>query len=76
MLPFVMAGFLGRRCRWPLETGAATCRTAPALQKIAADTPAAADKSPKDAEAQYRVAVAANSYLAEVCARSPRQEGG
>jgi tetratricopeptide (TPR) repeat protein len=37
----------------------------PALEKMAAESAAAADKSPKDAGAQYRAALAA-SYVAEV----------
>jgi tetratricopeptide (TPR) repeat protein len=37
----------------------------PALEKMAAETAAAAEKSPKDADAQYRAALAA-SYVAEV----------
>jgi tetratricopeptide (TPR) repeat protein len=37
----------------------------PALEKIVADSAAAAAKAPNDAEAQYRVALA-SSYLAEV----------
>jgi tetratricopeptide (TPR) repeat protein len=36
------------------------------LQKIISDLQAAADKAPKDAEAQYKVALA-NSYLGEIC---------
>lgn len=37
----------------------------PALEKMAAEAGAAAEKSPKDADAQYRAALAA-SYIAEV----------
>jgi tetratricopeptide (TPR) repeat protein len=65
MLAFVMAGFLAAAAApSPLEM-ARDLQDRPALQKFVAESLAAADKAPKDAEAQYRAAVAA-SYLAEV----------
>ena len=64
MLALLMAGFLAAAAPSPLDM-ARDQQDRPALQKLVADYMAAADKAPKDAEAQYRAALAA-SYLAEV----------
>jgi tetratricopeptide (TPR) repeat protein len=64
MIPvLVMAAFFAA-ANPALET-ARDLQDRPALEKLAADSAAAADKAPNDAEAQFRAAVAA-SYLAEV----------
>ncbi len=47
----------------------------PALQKFAADFSAAADKNPKDAQAQYKAALA-QSYLAEVAIEQRDKNAG
>jgi tetratricopeptide (TPR) repeat protein len=74
LILFVLAFFASslRLCVKPVEAAPApeldTARDRqdrPALQKILTDLSAAADKAPKDADAQYRAALAA-SYLAEV----------
>ncbi|HEV2448470.1 MAG TPA: tetratricopeptide repeat protein [Candidatus Sulfopaludibacter sp.] len=65
MLALLMAGYLAAAAApSPLET-ARDAQDRAALQKLAADAMAAADKSPNDAAVQYRAALAA-SYLAEV----------
>src|ERR1700685_4269862 len=64
MIPvLVMAAFFAA-ANPALET-ARDLQDRPALEKLAADSAAAAEKAPNDAEAQYGAAVAA-SYLAEV----------
>src|ERR1700721_955714 len=64
MIPvLVMAAFFAA-ANPALET-ARDLQDRPALERLAADSAAAADKAPNDAEAQFRAAVAA-SYLAEV----------
>jgi tetratricopeptide (TPR) repeat protein len=64
MIPvLVMAGFFAAT-NPALET-ARDLQDRPALEKLAAESAAAAEKSPNDADAQYRAAVAA-SYLGEV----------
>jgi tetratricopeptide (TPR) repeat protein len=64
MIPvLVMAAFFAT-ANPALET-ARDLQDRPALEKLAAEAAAAADKAPNDAEAQFRAAVAA-SYLAEV----------
>jgi tetratricopeptide (TPR) repeat protein len=64
MLPvLIMAGFFAAGPP-ALETARAA-QDRPALERIAAEFNAAADKAPNDAEAQYRAAVA-DSYRAEV----------
>jgi tetratricopeptide (TPR) repeat protein len=64
MLPIlIMAGFFAAGPA-ALET-ARDAQDRPALERIAGEYAAAADKAPNDAEAQYRAAVA-QSYLAEV----------
>jgi len=64
MIPvLVMAAFFAA-ANPALET-ARDLQDRPALEKLAADSAAAADKAPNDADAQFRAAVAA-SYLAEV----------
>jgi tetratricopeptide (TPR) repeat protein len=63
MIPvLIMAAFFA--VNPALET-ARDLQDRPALEKLAADSAAAAEKAPNDAEAQYRAAVAA-SYLGEV----------
>jgi tetratricopeptide (TPR) repeat protein len=63
MIPvLIMAAFFA--VNPALET-ARDLQDRPALEKLAADSAAAAEKTPNDAEAQYRAAVAA-SYLGEV----------
>jgi len=64
MLVFLIAGFLAAAAPSPLEL-ARDLQDRAALQKLAADALAAADKAPNDAEAHYRAALAA-SYMAEV----------
>jgi tetratricopeptide (TPR) repeat protein len=64
MIPvLVMAAFFAA-ANPALET-ARDMQDRPALEKIAGESAAAAEKAPNDAEAQFRAAVAA-SYLAEV----------
>jgi tetratricopeptide (TPR) repeat protein len=60
----LMAGLMATTSGGTLET-ARDRQDRAALDKLVSDYGAAADKSPKDAEAQYRAAVAA-SYRAEV----------
>ena len=57
--------FAAAACAAPDLESARDSQDRPALQKMLADLAAAADKAPKDADAQYRTALAA-SYLAEV----------
>lgn len=65
MLAFLMAGFMAAAgAPAPLEL-ARDRQDRAALQKFTAEYLAAAEKSPRDADAQYRAALAA-SYLAEV----------
>jgi tetratricopeptide (TPR) repeat protein len=64
MLVFLMAGFLAAAAPSPLEM-ARDKQDRPALQKLLADTSAAAEKAPKDAAIQYEAALVA-SYAAEV----------
>jgi tetratricopeptide (TPR) repeat protein len=64
MLVFLMAGFLAAAAPSPLEI-ARDKQDRPALQKLLADTSAAAEKAPKDAAIQYEAALVA-SYTAEV----------
>jgi tetratricopeptide (TPR) repeat protein len=63
MIPvLIMAAFFAAN---PALETARDLQDRPALEKLAAESAAAADKVPNDAEAQYRAALAA-SYLAEV----------
>src|ERR1051326_4256388 len=64
MLALVIAAFMAAPPPSPLET-ARNVQDRAALEKLAGEAAAAAAKSPNDAEAQYRAAVA-YSYLAEV----------
>ncbi len=64
MLVFLMAGFLAAAAPSPLEI-ARDKQDRPALQKLLADTSAAAEKAPKDAAIQFEAALVA-SYTAEV----------
>ena len=64
MLPvLLLAGFFAAGPS-PLDA-ARDAQDRPALERLAADSLAASEKSPNDAEAQYRAAIA-ESYLAEV----------
>src|ERR1039457_5129233 len=63
MWVLLLAGFMAVAPS-PLET-ARDAEDRPALEKIVADYSVAAAKAPKDAEAQYRGALAC-SYLAEI----------
>jgi tetratricopeptide (TPR) repeat protein len=60
----LMAGLLAGATPSPLEL-ARDAQDRPALQRLVAEAAAAAAKAPKDAAAQYRLALA-SSYLAEV----------
>jgi len=63
MIPvLIMAAFFAAN---PALETARDLQDRPALEKLAADAAAAAEKAPNDAEAQYRAAVAA-AYLGEV----------
>jgi tetratricopeptide (TPR) repeat protein len=64
MLVFLMAGLLAAAAPSPLEM-ARDKQDRPALQRLLADTTAAAEKAPKDAAIQYEAALVA-SYAAEV----------
>jgi len=63
-LALATAGFLAAAAPSPLET-ARDRQDRPALQKLVAESTAAAAQAPNDAEAQYRAALTC-SYLAEV----------
>ena len=63
MIPLILAGFFAAGPA-PLEAARAAQDRA-ALERLAAEFSATAEKAPGDAEAQYRAALAA-SYLAEV----------
>jgi tetratricopeptide (TPR) repeat protein len=64
MLSILLAAFFAAGPPSPLDA-ARDAQDRAALERIAADNIAAAEKSPSDAEAQYRAALAA-SYLGEV----------
>jgi tetratricopeptide (TPR) repeat protein len=64
MLAFLMAAVMAAPVSSPLEV-ARDRQDRPALQKMIDEYSAAAAKAPKDANAQYRMALA-SSYLAEV----------
>jgi tetratricopeptide (TPR) repeat protein len=64
MLPVLLMAAFFVAANPALET-ARDLQDRPALEKLTADSAAVAEKSPNDAEAQYRAALAA-SYLAEV----------
>src|ERR1700678_559661 len=64
MIPLLLMATFFAAPNPALET-ARDLQDRPALEKLAADSAAIAEKAPNDADAQYRAAVAA-SYLAEV----------
>jgi tetratricopeptide (TPR) repeat protein len=75
MIALLMAGFLAAAsASSPLEV-ARDQQDRAALQKIISESVAAAGKSPNDAEAQYRIALAC-SYLAEVAIEQRDRKGG
>jgi len=74
MLVLWMAGFLAFSPPSPLET-ARDLQDRPALEKLVNDFSAASAKTPNDAEAQYRLALAC-SYQAEVAIEMHDKKAG
>jgi len=74
MLALLLAGFMAAAAPSPLET-ARNAEDRPALEKIAGEYSAAAEKASNDADAQYRGALAC-SYLAEVAIELHDRKGG
>jgi len=74
MMALLMAGFLAFAPPTPLET-ARDLQDRPTLEKLVGEYSAAAVKSPTDADAQYRLALAC-SYQAEVAIEQHDKKAG
>ena len=74
MLVLILTAFLAATAQSPLDS-ARDRQDRPALEKLAGDAAASAAKTPHDAEAQYRCALA-YSYLAEVAIETKDRKAG